>query len=285
MWPSPSLLADVTDAICQGLLAGATAVALMFPASVNSGPESDLNRRGMPGTGRMQTVAPSARFADFGDFLPSSEARHVADWVADSADNAGADFILIDKKYARVLVFDAQARLRATSAVLLGGAQGDDTVPGIGSRPLDQVRPEERTTPAGRFVGERGHNARGEDVVWVDYDAAVSMHRVLATHPKERRLERLASESVQDRRISWGCINVPVAFFEAHISPLFAAHRAIIYVLPEVKVPAEVFGSYDVRSKHAVAAASWHWPSAAVGNPRSQANTPFNATSTRRSTS
>ena len=41
--------------------------------------------------------------------------------------------------------------------------------------------PEERTTPAGRFVAERGQNLRGEDVVWIDYDAAVLMHRVITT--------------------------------------------------------------------------------------------------------
>jgi hypothetical protein len=65
---------------------------------------------------------------------------------------------------------------------LLGGARGD-TVPGIGALQIADVLPEERTTPAGRFVGERGHNARGEDVVWVDYDAAVSMRLVLTLNP------------------------------------------------------------------------------------------------------
>lgn len=254
MWRPPAL-AGIFDALAHGLLVGATAVALVFPGLVNSGPESDPDRRAMVAAGLGEAPAPSARFAEFGDFLPSPEARHVADWVADSADNEGMNFVLIDKKEARVMVFDAQARLLATSPVLLGSAKGDDTVPGIGDRPLNQVRPEERTTPAGRFVGERGHNARGEDVVWVDYDAAVSMHRVLTTQPKERRLERLASGSVQDRRISWGCINVPVAFFEARISPLFVSQRALIYVLPEMKAAPEVFGSYDVRTKHDLAAA------------------------------
>ncbi|MDB5807900.1 MAG: hypothetical protein JWN94_22, partial [Betaproteobacteria bacterium] len=109
----------------------------------------------------------------------------------------------------------------------------------------------ERTTPAGRFIGERGHNARGEDVVWVDYDAAVSMHRVLTTNRAERRAERLATPSIADNRVSFGCINVPVAFYERLIRPAFAHDKAIIYVLPEVKSIKQVFsGAYDVAAAH-----------------------------------
>lgn len=186
------------------------------------------------------------RFAEFGSQVPSPDARHVADWIVDSRDNQNLDFLIVDKKHATLYVFDAQAHLRGSSPVLLGAAVGDDTVPGIGSRPLSLVRPEERTTPAGRFIAERGHNARGEDVVWVDYEAAVSMHRVLRTNPQERRLERLASRSLADKRISWGCINVPVAFYENMVRPVFAARRAVVYILPDLKPVRQVFGSYDV---------------------------------------
>jgi hypothetical protein len=205
-----------------------------------------------PGT-TPPAAAPAPRSADFGRERPSPDARHVADWIAGSGDNAGADFVIVDKKQARIYVFDAGARLRGATPVLLGGARGDHTVPGIGSKPIAKVRPEEKTTPAGRFLGERGRNARGEDVVWVDYDAGVSMHRVLTTNPKERRLERLATPTVQDNRISYGCINVPVLFYEAYIRPTFAARRAPVYVLPEVRTAREVFGSYDVTLRRAAA--------------------------------
>jgi hypothetical protein len=190
----------------------------------------------------------STRSADFGQASPSPDARHVADWVADSRDNANADFIIVDKRDAKAYVFDAEARLRGASPVLLGAALGDDSVPGIGLRPIAEVRPEERTTPAGRFVAERGRNLKGDDVVWVDYDAAVSMHRVRATKPSERRLERLATPTVDDNRISYGCINVPVAFYEAYVRPTVATRRAIVYVLPDIKPVQQVFNSYDVTA-------------------------------------
>ena len=185
--------------------------------------------------------------ANFGAVTPSADARRLADWVASSNNSNSTTFVVIDKRSAVLYLFDGQAQLLATSPVLLGSARGDDTVPGIGDRPISQVRPEERTTPAGRFVAERGRNARGEDVVWVDYDAAVSMHRVVTGNAAERRLERLATSTPADNRISYGCINLPVSFYESHIRPAFAHSTAIVYVLPEHATLEQIFGLPEDR--------------------------------------
>ena len=200
------------------------------------------------------SLVAEARYANFVKEKPSDDARHIADWVADSRDNARAEFFIIDKKAARIYVFDADAQLKGLSAVLLGFAKGDDSAPGIGLKPLKAVKPEEKTTPAGRFVAERGRNTSGEDVIWIDYDAAVSMHRVRTTNAKERRLERLATATVDDNRISFGCVNVPVAFYNTHIRPVFAKQRAIVYVLPETKTLQQMFKSYDVAARHSLPA-------------------------------
>ncbi len=239
----------ISGNIRRSLLVSAATLVVAIPSTVSSDPVGMTNPVAISTPASIKKAA-TARFADFGHEHASDEARHIADWIADSRDNAGADFVIVDKKFARLYVFDSAARLLGTSPVLLGAALGDDAVPGIGTRPIEQVRPEERTTHAGRFVGERGRNTQGEDIVWVDYDAAVSIHRVRATKPAERRLERLATPTVDDNRISYGCINVPVAFYEAYIHPVFATHDAIIYVLPEVKSALQVFGSYDVASAH-----------------------------------
>jgi len=189
--------------------------------------------------------------ADFRHESASREARHVADWVVHSADNHAGDhhglpFVIVDKKAARVFVFDAQGRLRGAAAALLGVARNDDAVPGIGDRELSSIRTEEKTTPAGRFVSSLGGNMRGEDVLWVDYATATSMHRVLTTNPKERRAQRLASATPLDNRISYGCINIPVKFYENVVRPAFTGTRGIVYVLPETKTARQVFASYDV---------------------------------------
>lgn len=148
-------------------------------------------------------------------------------------DNQHRPFAVIDKKTARLFVFAADGTLKASSPVLLGLARGDASVPGIGERPMAQIKPDERTTPAGRFASEPGRNTTGEDIVWVDYDAAISMHRVRASNKAERRLQRLASPSVADNRISYGCINVPAAFYDTHVKPVLGIRHGVVYVLPE----------------------------------------------------
>ena len=231
------------------LAAVATALLIALPLVGQSGlPFDGADHAGAGAVSAVEAAAPtvSIRRADFGGAKPSADVRHIADWIANSGDNGILDFVVVDKKFAAVHVFGPDARLRASSPILLGSALGDMSAPDIGERPLSQVLPEERTTPAGRFMGERGRNARNEDVVWVDYDAAVSMHRVLTTNAAERRLERLATPTVDDNRISFGCINVPVVFYESIIRPMFAKTRALIYVLPDLLTPQQVFGSYAV---------------------------------------
>ena len=193
--------------------------------------------------------AASEHGADFGRERASRAARQIAEWIVDSADNLGLPFVIVDKIDARIFVFDAGGRLHGAAPALLGLARGDDTVPGIGDREYADMPPDTRTTPAGRFVAALGMNARGEDVVWVDYDAAVSLHRVITAKPKERRLQRLATPTPLDNRISFGCINVPAKFFDTVVSPAFTGTKGIVYVLPETRPGREVFGAYDVRER------------------------------------
>jgi hypothetical protein len=196
-----------------------------------------------------QVAAADIQRADFGREQVSRDARDLADWVVDSGDNMDKPFVIVDKVNAKVFVFDAAGRIRGAAPALLGSARGDYSVAGIGERELSDVLPEDRTTPAGRFVAALGHNFRGEDVVWVDYDAAVSLHRVITSNPKERRLHRLATPTPKDNRISYGCINVPVAFYETVVSPAFTGTEGIVYILPETRPAHEVFGSYDVGER------------------------------------
>lgn len=163
----------------------------------------------------------------------STEVRTVVQGVVASNNHQRQPFAVIDKKNARLYVYDAEGRLQASSPVLLGLARGDRSVPGIGERPMAQIQPHERTTPAGRFVSEPGRNTGGEDIVWVDYDAAVSMHRVRANRKADRRLERLATPTAADNRISYGCINVPASFYDTYVKPALGTAHGVVYVLPE----------------------------------------------------
>ncbi|MBC7500174.1 MAG: hypothetical protein H7315_06730 [Herminiimonas sp.] len=190
--------------------------------------------------------APS-RIANFGNEISSPASKKLAHWVMDSGDNRNLPFVIIDKVNARVFVFDALGEIKGATSALLGLAIGDDSVPGIGQRKLSEIRPNERTTPAGRFVASLDRDIHGKEILWVDYDTAVSLHPVVKGTPSERRAARLASASVSDKRISYGCINVSVSFYEKVVSQIFTGTNGIVYILPETRSAAEVFGSYDVE--------------------------------------
>ena len=246
-----SVVAIVAKGLCFGLLAAsfthhhaaaADNVAqlsnLIRPVSMHEGAAAPSTIETQP------VVAHHAKRANFERERASQDARHVADWVVDSGDNRRMPFVIVDKTNAKVFVFDANGRLRGAARALLGLAIGDDAVPGIGNRKLSSIRPDERTTPAGRFVAALGRNLHGKEILWVDYDGAVSLHPVVTAKPEERRAQRLATSTSLDKRISYGCINVPARFFENIVRPAFSKTNGIVYVLPETRSAREVFASY-----------------------------------------
>lgn len=192
-------------------------------------------------------VISSTRTASFGQEKASPEALHVANWVVDSADNQGTPFLIIDKVHARVMMFDAAGHLQGAAPALLGLARGDDSAPGIGQRKLSSIRPEERTTPAGRFIASLGRDLNGKEMLWVDYETAISLHPVAKGTPAERRSHRLDTPTPDDNRISYGCVNVPLKFYQSLVSPAFTGTSGIVYILPETRTAREVFGSYEVK--------------------------------------
>src|SRR6059058_152128 len=169
-----------------------------------------------------------AKVADLRGERASADVRHIADWAVDSADAGGLPFVIVDKVDSRVYVFDADGHLRGATPALVGAARGDVSAPGIGNRAISSIQPEEKTTPAGRFSAVMGVGPHGEDILWVDYDNALALHRVVTNVPQERRLQRLASKVAAERRITYGCINVPVSFFESVVRPAFANTRGIV---------------------------------------------------------
>lgn len=186
------------------------------------------------------TVATAAA-AETTPVEPPEAVARVAAWASQSGDSRGLPFVVIDKVTAQVFVFGADGQLSDATPALLGSALGDDSVPGIGDRPLAQIKPEERTTPAGRFLAGFGPGPKNRQVLWVDYETAVSMHPVVNANRKEQRPERLQSETPDDNRITYGCINISAKFYEDVVRPMFTEAKAVVYVLPETRTLAEVF--------------------------------------------
>lgn len=191
-------------------------------------------------------VARRPKTADFQHRSASAEVRHVAHWVVDSGDSAGMPYLIVDKVNAEVFVFDASGQLKGAEPALLGMAPGDHSTKGVGEQTVSALRSEDRTTPAGRFVASVAQGLHGQDILWIDYASALALHRVVKGTPAERRAERLLSATPRDNRISFGCINVPVKFFEDVVSPAFTNTSGVVYILPEMGAARELFGSYEV---------------------------------------
>ena len=172
---------------------------------------------------------------------PSEDVTQLTRWVIASGDHHGQPFMVIDKIAARVFVHDDEGKLVGTTPALLGVTPGDDSAAGVGDRELSEIKPEDRTTPAGRFVAKFGKARYNRKVLWVDYATSISLHPVITTRKKERRLQRLGSATPEDNRITYGCINVPAAFYAKVVRPAFTGTAGIVYILPETRPLKSVF--------------------------------------------
>lgn len=171
---------------------------------------------------------------------PSADAWKVIDWVIATHDNNGLPFMIIDKVAADVFLFDPTGQKIGSAPALVGMAVGDEDTPGTGDRELSHIAPKDRKTPAGRFVAKFGRAAGGRDVLWIDYTTAISLHAVITVRNQHRQ-ERLKSPTPDDNRITYGCINVPTAFYANVVKPLFKGTSGIVYILPDSKTLSDVF--------------------------------------------
>jgi len=173
---------------------------------------------------------------------PEGDAQRLVEWVTGTRDHQALPFAVVDKKQARLYVYDARGVLVASTPAVIGAAWGDHTVPGVGERAQQGgVRANERTTPAGRFVSEAGKNLSGEHVVWVDYASAFAIHRVRPGRSQQARLASLETGTPRDNRLSWGCVVVPVQFYTEVVQRVLGKGRSIVYVMPETRAVADMF--------------------------------------------
>ena len=195
-----------------------------------------------PSSRTEQPAAPAAMLA-LASTDASSDARYVERWIHAKGDDHGRPFAIVDKKAARIFVFDAGGKLVGQSATILGLARGDVPVPGAGQKDPSKLLPFERKTPAGRFESEPGKNLSGEPVVWVDYDTGIAIHRVRPGRSQGQRLHSLETSGADDKRLSLGCVVVPESFFLSTVLPTLGHSHGVVYVLPEDGPVEAMFGN------------------------------------------
>ena len=188
------------------------------------------------------------------------DVRNTLAWVMSSRDHRGAPFLMVDKPSAQAFVFNGAGELVAVAPVLMGMGKGDEMlVPN--AAPMSAIPPSKRITPAGRWWARLAPDASGKVVLVIDHDAALSLHPIVKGQPWEKRAHRILTGTPEDNRISFGCINAPVAFFSNVVNTLFADKMGVVYILPETRSAAQQFG-FQVET---VAPAASSQVSAAAG--------------------
>jgi hypothetical protein len=218
------------------ILRALAGLALILPAAAGARPPQPAK-------------APPANPAPLPIPAPSEAAARVAAWVSASHDNHGLPWVVVDKANAALFLFDPQGKPLAAVPVLIGIAVGDEASPGVGNKTLADLGPAEKTTPAGRFLAKFGLPVGRERVLWVDYATSVALHPIPTdAGVREKRRERMLSPTPDDNRITFGCINVPKAFYAKLLGPLFRKKGGYVYVLPDTKPIEEVFPRLRVQT-------------------------------------
>jgi len=208
-------------------------LALLAPTAAHAGAPKDT---------ASETAKPPA-------LVPSDAATRVAAWVEASGDNHSLPYAVVDKANAALFLFDAKGQPLSAVPVLLGVAPGDEATPGVGSKKLAEIGPAEKTTPAGRFLAKFGIPFGRERILWVDYATSVALHPIPTDAARrERRRERMLSPTSDDNRITFGCINVPKAFYDKMLRPRFQRRGGYVYVLPDTKPLEAVFPRLRVHA-------------------------------------
>ncbi|WP_454280979.1 hypothetical protein [Sphingomonas sp. Marseille-Q8236] len=230
------------------VLAPLLGLALTAPAVTDARPKAVRATAARPArkVQPRKVVQPKAEAAPA--IAPSPGVEQVIAWVNGSGDNRGLPWAVVDKTNAALFLFAPDGKPMAAVPVLIGIAPGDEASPGVGTKTLASLGPAEKTTPAGRYFAKFGLPVAGERVLWVDYATSVALHPIPKdASSKERRRERMLSPTPDDNRITFGCINVPQAFYSKQLRPTFRRKGGYVYILPDTKSLQEVFPRLRVQ--------------------------------------
>jgi hypothetical protein len=120
--------------------------------------------------------------------------------------------IVIDKQLASISVYQPSVNTVVKSPVLLGKVKSDV----LDMNSLKKGAKANNITPAGDFVIKKANSSQLKSPVLVfvkGQNAVIAVHPVWLGNPKQKRLDRLNSSSVDDNRITSGCVNILADYF------------------------------------------------------------------------
>ncbi|QXT35800.1 hypothetical protein KV697_19335 [Sphingomonas sanguinis] len=224
------------------LMAPLVALTLLLPAAAPASPPKATAAKSKSKAKAKAKAKPKVVAEAPPPVIPSPAAQRVINWVMGDHDNRGLPWAVVDKVNATIFLFAPDGKPLAAEPVLIGIMPGDDASPGVGTKTLASLGPAEKTTPAGRYLAKFGLPVAGERVLWVDYATSVALHPIPKdAGAKEKRRERMLSPTPDDNRITFGCINVPQAFYTRQLRPTFRKKGGYVYILPDTKTLEQVF--------------------------------------------
>jgi hypothetical protein len=151
--------------------------------------------------------------------------------------NGERDFLMLDKAHGQIIAFQ-NGRPNFSGAALTGENPSDYLAPDAFTLSFAQQKGlKYKVTPAGRYtvsVGFDPHYGQTLDVNEVqgtDWDIAV--HKVWLGAPAEHRDLRLRSSSLDDKHITYGCIDVDGPTMQGLLDRVPNEDRTPIYILPQ----------------------------------------------------
>jgi len=155
--------------------------------------------------------------------------------------NETEPWLLTDKPNSRIYVIDEEGKEIADTTVCLGATKGEmpNTADLEGNRYTETT-----TTPAGKHtlgteitISKEDSILYGGKVISIDGTYYAPNSTIAALHvvyPLELELREAAirTPNPDDNRVSWGCINVPKAFWDKYIAP-YIHKGSTIYITPD----------------------------------------------------
>ena len=142
-------------------------------------------------------------------------------------DNQGKQFIVADKQAGTLTMYTASGQQITSTPTLFGKTKGDSV--------------SSKNTPSGRFetkqanVSTEGYGGSAQVLTQNGQNlqlggSTYAIHRVYTKYASENRQGRLDTPTATDNRISLGCINVPVDFYDTYLN---SDQDTVVYVMPE----------------------------------------------------
>ena len=147
--------------------------------------------------------------------------------IVEQNDNQGKQFIVADKQAGTLTMYTAQGQQITSTPALFGKTEGDSV--------------SSKNTPSGRFetkqvnVRTEGYGGSAQVLTQNGQNlqlggSSYAIHRVYTKYASENRQGRLDTPTASDNRISRGCINVPVDFYDTYLN---SDQDTVVYVMPE----------------------------------------------------